>query len=313
MSRLPGASRFYRHLLPLYPAVVEWFDLDGYDLVISTSHCAAKSVVAPGRAPHICYCHTPMRYVWDQRDAYFGPERLGAAPAALLRPVLAGLARWDAATAHRVSRYVANSEHVARRIRLYYNRPADVLHPPVDTGFFRPGGEGAREGALIVSALVPYKRIEAAIEACRLLDIPLRIVGRGPEATRLRAVAGDGVEFLGNLSNEDIRTLYQRARVVLLPGEEDFGIVPVEAQACGCPVVALARGGALETVVDGVTGVLVRGEGAEAFADGIQRALDTPFDPAALPSHAEGFGRARFAARMAALVDEVLAAAANRI
>lgn len=313
LSRLPGAARFYRHFLPLFPAVVEQFDLDAFDLVISTSHCAAKSVVPAGRAAHVCYCHTPMRYVWDQREAYFGAERLGRWRALALRPVLAWLARWDAATAHRVTRYLANSEHVARRISRYYNRRAEVLHPPVDTDFYRPDGQAPREGALIVSALVPYKRVDVAIEACREAGVALRIVGQGPELDRLRAAAGADVEFLGARSNEEIRELYRAAALVLLPGEEDFGIVPVEAQACGCPVVALARGGAVETVIDGVTGVLVPADGPAALARGIRRALDeVPFDAARLRSHAEGFGRAGFAARMAAVIREELAALAER-
>jgi glycosyltransferase involved in cell wall biosynthesis len=313
LSRVPGIARYYRHFLPLFPALVEQFDLDDVDLVISTSHCAVKSVVRPGRARHVCYCHTPMRYVWDQRDAYFGRQRLGRARAALLGPVLARLARWDAATAHRVDRYVANSEHVARRIGRYYNRRATVVHPPVDTEFYRPDGQPPGRTALVVSALVPYKRLDVAIEACRLVNVPLRIVGQGPELARLRALGGSHVELLGSLSDDAIREQYRAAGVVLLPGEEDFGIVPVEAQACGRPVVALARGGALETVIDGVTGVLVPADGPEAFADGIRRALGAGLDAEAMRSQAERFGRARFSARMTALMDEVLAAPADLV
>lgn len=311
LSRVPGAARFYRHFLPLFPAVVEQFDLDAFDLVISTSHCAVKSVVAPGRARHVCYCHTPMRYVWDQREAYFGAARVGRRQAALLRPVLAWLARWDAATAHRVHRYLANSEHVARRISRYYNRRATVVYPPVDTEFFCPGPGRRGDAALVVSALVPYKRIDVAIEACRLAGVPLRIVGQGPEHARLQAQAAGRVEFLGPRTNEEIRDLYRQAAMVLLPGEEDFGIVPVEAQACGCPVVALGRGGALETVVDGRTGVLVGAEGAAAFAEGIRQAAATRFAPEALRSQADRFARARCAARLAAVIDEVLSTPAD--
>jgi glycosyltransferase involved in cell wall biosynthesis len=310
-SRLPGIARAYRHLLPLYPALVEQFDLDGFDLVVSTSHCAAKSLVRTGRARHVCYCHTPMRYAWDQRDAYFGPARLGRARSAALRPVLAWLARWDASTAHRVDRYVANSQYVARRIGRYYNRRATVIHPPVDTDFFRPDGTRPTSTALVVSALVPYKRVDLAIAACEIAGVPLRIAGRGPEEARLRARAGSGVEFVGPCSSDRIRTLYREAGAVLLPGEEDFGLVPVEAQACGRPVVALARGGALETVLDGKTGVLVPSGAPEAFAAGLRRALDGPFDPAVIRHHAEGFGRARFAARFSSLVDETLTAPAD--
>jgi glycosyltransferase involved in cell wall biosynthesis len=311
LSALPWAGRFYRHLLPLFPPVVEQFDLDEYDLVISTSHCAAKSVVRRGRARHVCYCHTPMRYVWDQRQAYFGPDRLGGAGAAALRPMLAWLARWDAATAHRVDRYLANSQHVARRIRRYYNRGSTVIYPPVDVEFYRPDETTATSTALVVSALVPYKRIDVAIEGCRQAGVALRIVGSGPEEARLRAMAGPGVEFLGYLTDEQIRDCYRQAGVVLLPGEEDFGIVPVEAQACGRPVVALGRGGALETVVDGVTGVLVTSDSPEALAAGIRRALDGPFDTGAIRRHAEAFGQARFRERFRSVIQETMSAPAG--
>jgi glycosyltransferase involved in cell wall biosynthesis len=311
LSSVPGIGRVYRHLLPLFPAVVESFDLDDFDLVISTSHCAAKSIIRTGRARHICYCFTPMRYVWDQRQSYFGDDRLGPGSSRALWPVLAWLARWDAATAHRVDRYLADSQHVARRIRRYYNRESAVIYPPVDTDFYRPDAAAATPTALVVSALVPYKRIDVAIEACRQAGVPLRIVGQGPEESRLRAVAGPGVEFLGSCPDTEIRRCYREAGVVLLPGEEDFGIVPVEAQACGRPVVAIARGGALETVVDGVTGVLVPSEAPEALAAGIRRALDGPFDPAAIRRHAEAFGRERFFTQFRSVVDDTLSAAAG--
>jgi glycosyltransferase involved in cell wall biosynthesis len=292
---LPGAARLYRHLLPLYPAVVELFDLDGYDLVISSSHCAVKSVVVPPQATHVCYCHSPMRYAWDQFGAYFGPEQVGAPASRLLRPVMAGLARWDAATAGRVDRFLANSQYVAGRIRRYYNRGSTVLYPPVDTDYYRPA-DGARRGEafLIVSALVPYKRLDVAIEACRRAGGRLRIVGKGPEEARLRALAGPDVEFLGWRSDDEIRALYRSATAVLLPGVEDFGIVPVEAQACGTPVVALGRGGACETVEDGETGVLVRDDSVEAFADGLARVRDVRADRAAIRRNAERFSRERF-------------------
>jgi glycosyltransferase involved in cell wall biosynthesis len=307
VQRLPFVDRYYRHCLPLFPAAVEAFDLDGCDLVVSSSHCAVKSVIRAGRARHLCYCLTPMRYAWDQYPAYFGADRIGRLPARLLRPMLAGLARWDRATAGRVDRYVAISRYVAARIRRYYNRPAEVIYPPVDTVFYHPDGGARDAGALIVSALVPYKRIDLAISACRALGLPLRIVGRGPELGRLRR-AGGNVEFLGARTDEEIRGLYRRARVVILPGEEDFGIVPLEAQACGCPVVALARGGALETVVDGATGILFAESSEASLTEALRRALSTAFDAAAIRAHAERFGRARFAREMKACIEETVAA-----
>lgn len=299
IQRLPMARRVYRHYLPLFPTAVELFDLDRFDLVISTSHCAAKSVVKPGRTRHLCYCFTPMRYGWDQFGAYFGPERVGPLASRLLRPTIAWLARWDAATAGRVDRYLAISQHVARRIGRYYNRSAHVVYPPVDTEFYHP--DGAEPGAyfLIVSALVPYKRIDLAIQACRARGERLKIVGQGPELERLSRVAGSAVEFLGSRTDEEIRQLYRRAHAVILPGEEDFGIAPLEAQACGRPVVALGRGGALETVVDGVTGVLVPGATVESLAEGLDRVRRLPFDSTVIRRHAEQFSRNRFAREMA--------------
>ncbi len=306
-QRLPSVDRFYRYYLPLFPFAIERFDLHGYDLIVSFSHCVAKSVVRPPGTRHLCYCFTPMRYAWDQFDAYFGPERVGRVASAALRPVMAGLARWDRATAGRVDRYLAISQHVANRIASHYNRPSTVVYPPVDTTFYLPDGTRPGSHALIVSALVPYKRIEIAIDACRRAGVPLRIVGAGPDRPRLEAAAGGDVTFLGRLPDEAVRDEYRRAGVVLLPGEEDFGIVPVEAQACGRPVVALGRGGATETVVDGVTGVLVADDGPAAFADGVRQAMRTSFDASRIRAHAERFARERYAAALAAAMQETMA------
>jgi glycosyltransferase involved in cell wall biosynthesis len=305
---MPAAGRAYRQYLPLFPTAVELWDLDRYDLVISTSHCAAKSVVRPGRAVHVCYCHSPMRYAWDQFPAYFGPEQVGAIRSRLLRPVMASLARWDASTAGRVDRFVANSRYVAGRIRRYYNRGSTVVYPPVDTAFYRPTDDqpASDPGFLVVSALVPYKRLDVAIEACRLVGSPLTIVGRGPELTRLQRLAGPDVRFLGWLPDEDIRMLYQRATAVLLPGVEDFGLVPVEAQACGTPVVALGRGGACESVLHGATGVLVPDESIDAFAAGLDAVRHLPADPAAIRAHALTFSRDVFQRGFRAVVDDAL-------
>ena len=301
VQHLPFVKRLYRAYLPLFPAAVEQLNLDGFDLVLSVSHCAVKSVIRPGRATHLCYCLTPMRYAWDQFDAYFGPDRVGTMGSAVMRRAMARMARWDADTAGRADRYVAISHYVAGRIRRYYNRDATVIYPPVDTSFFTPAtaSTDAARYALVVSALVPYKRIDIAIDAARLAGIPIKVVGDGPDRARLERAAGANATFLGRRSDEDIRELYRHAAVTLLPGEEDFGIVPVEAQACGTPVVALARGGATETVVDGTTGLLVDDASAPAFADGISRALATSFDPAAIRRNAERFSRERFITEIA--------------
>jgi glycosyltransferase involved in cell wall biosynthesis len=305
VNRLPASFSRYREYLPLFPTVIEQFDLDEFDLVISTSHCAAKSVVVPGHAVHICYCHSPMRYAWDQFDSYFGPDQVGRWRSRLLRRVLARLARWDAATATRVDRFVANSIYVADRIRRYYNREATVVYPPVDTEFYHPDPARRPEPFfLIVSAMVPYKRLDVAIRACRRAGARLTIVGRGPEERRLRAMADDAVEFRGWLADEEIRDLYQRCTAVLMPGVEDFGIVPVEAMACGRPVVALASGGAIESVVHGETGILVHDDSVDAFADAIAEVSAKAFDPAVIRRQAERFSRTRFQREFARVVED---------
>ena len=311
VQHLPLARRFYRHYLPIFPLAIEQFDLDRFDLIVSTSHCAARAVVKPGRARHLCYCFTPMRYAWDQFEAYFGPERLGEWRSRVMRRVMATMRRWDAATSGRVDRYVAISQHVADRIRRYYNRVATVVYPPVDTNFYHPDGGSAGSTFLVVSALVPYKRIDVAIEACRLANAPLRIVGDGPELNRLRGVAGPTIEFLGSRGNEEIRDLYRQATALLLPGEEDFGIALVEAQACGRPVVALARGGASETVVDGINGVLIRASTAEALAEGLERVRRQRFDAALIRKHALRFSRDQFEVAMRACLAETVNAPAE--
>ena len=309
---LPLARAHYRRYLPLFPFAIEQFDLDPYDLVLSSSHCAAKAVVPAGRARHLCYCHSPMRYAWDQFDAYFGPARVGPlASRWVYRPVLARLARWDAATSSRVHRFVANSAHVAGRIRRYYNREATIVHPPVDTVFYHPDDSTPASHFLIVSALVPYKRIELAMSACERAGAALRIVGDGPDRSRLESRAGNSVQFLGRLTDEEIREQYRAAQAVLLPGEEDFGIVPVEAQACGRPVVALGRGGALETVIDGETGVLFEEPTEAALAAALGRVARLDFDRARIRAHAERFSRDRHAEQMRAVIDETIAAPAG--
>jgi glycosyltransferase involved in cell wall biosynthesis len=308
IQRLPFPGRLYRHYLPLFPIAIEQFDLDGYDLVLSTSHCAAKSVVVPGRTRHVCYCLTPMRYAWDQFDAYFGPERVGKLGNRLMRPLMAAMARWDRATQGRVHRYLAISQYVARRISLYYNRASTIVYPPVETTFYTPGqGSAPPANFLVVSALVPYKRVDLAIAAAARAGVALTVVGDGPERARLEAQSRTHVRFLGWRTNEEIRDLYRGAIATILPGEEDFGIVPLESQAVGRPVVALGRGGARETVIDGETGVLVDA-GEEALADGLRRAASYRWDHDKIRGHAERFSRERFTKEIMHVIDETMSA-----
>ena len=253
-----------------------------------------------------------MRYAWDQFEAYFGADRVGPVASRLVyRPIMSRLAAWDARTASRVHRFVANSRHVAGRIARYYNRRASVVYPPVDTAFYRPAVVTPESHFLIVSALVPYKRVELAIAACRRIGAPLRIVGDGPERARLERLAGAAVAFLGPMMGDSLRDEYRRAQAVIMPGEEDFGIVPVEAQACGRPVVAYGRGGALETVVDGETGVLFSDMTIESLGAALERVAGLRFDADRLHAHAEQFSHDRHVQRMRETIDDTLAAPAG--
>jgi glycosyltransferase involved in cell wall biosynthesis len=312
VQRLPFAARHYRRYLPLFPAAIGSFDLSAYDLAISTSHCVAKSVIPGPRTRHLCYCFSPMRYAWDQFDAYFGVDRVGfLANRLVYRPIMSRIARWDAATASRAHRFVAISRHVSSRIARYYKRTASVVYPPVDTAFYRPAAVAPETHFLIVSALVPYKRVDLAIAACRRAGARLRIVGDGPERGRLERMSDGTVTFLGALSNEAIRDEYHRALAFILPGEEDFGIATLEAQACGRPVVALARGGALETVIDGDTGVLVDQPTAAAMSAGLERVATLRVDGGRIRAHAERFSRERHVVEMRRMIDETISAPAG--
>ena len=304
LNRLPFARRGYRNYLPLFASAVESFDLSGFDFVVSSSHCVAKGAVARSGAPHLCYCHTPVRYAYEQFDLYFPPGRTrlrGLKAAAVSR-----LRAWDERTASRPDLYLANSSAVADRIRRRYGKSARVCHPPVDVAFFDRGETRRTDALLCVGALVPYKRYELAIGAARRLGRRLVIVGGGPEESRLRALAGDSVEFLSGLPAERLRGLYRSCALYLQPGEEDFGISAVEALACGMPVVALARGGALDIVRDGENGALYDGETDEALAAAIERAGRLALDDTALRASSLPFRPERFAEQFDQAVRELL-------
>ncbi len=247
LRRMPMVYGKYRYYLPLMPRAIESLDLRDYDLVFSLSHCVAKGVCPREGAVHLCYCFTPMRYVWDMYEQYFGKGRGGLA--AKVMPFFAGrLRRWDVTASDRVSRFIAISEHVRKRIGRCYSRDADLIYPPVDCEKFHPSSK-VGDYYLIVSAFAPYKRIDIAVEAFRRSGRPLKIVGSGQNEADLRAMSADNIEFLGWRPDEELVELYSGCRAFIFPGEEDFGITPLEAQACGRPVIAYGKGGALETVV----------------------------------------------------------------
>jgi glycosyltransferase involved in cell wall biosynthesis len=299
IQRLPFVRKKYRSYLPLFPLAVELFDLQEFDLVVSSSHCVAKGAIPRPDALHVSYVHSPVRYAWNQYAAYFSSARLSPFGRWTIPPVIHYLRLWDVASSARVDHFAANSANVARRIEKYYRRPAEVVHPPVDTEFFTPDENGRKEDYdLIVSALVPYKRLDLAVAAYNKLGRKLVVVGTGPESRRLRKAARSNIVFVDRVDDVELRRLYREARAFLLPGEEDFGIAVLEAQACGTPVVALGRGGALETVVPGQTGLLFN----EASVAGLLRVLDKfdgfAFNKAAARSNAMKFSRQVFKEKM---------------
>lgn len=308
LSKLPGVKRFYRHLLPLMPSAVERFDLKDYDLAISLSHCVAKGFRRDPAAAHVCYCFTPMRYVWSD----VGDDRRGGVASLGLRALTPWLRRWDLRSAANVDRFLALGEYTAGRIRRCYGREADVVPPPVDTDYYTPA-EVRREGwYLVVSALTPYKRVEDAIVACGDSGRELRVIGSGPDAGRLRSLAAKypHVSMLGWQSDESVRDHYRRCKALLMPQEEDFGIVPVEAMACGAPVIAFGAGGARETVVEGETGLFYGRQDAASLAGAMERFEGYPraWEAGRIVAHARRFGAGMFDQRFVQLVREAVEA-----
>ncbi len=310
LQRLPGVSRYYRGLLPIMPLAVRTLTIRDVDLVVSLSHCVAKAVVPPPGVPHVCYCFTPMRYAWDGRDAYLGRWSPRSLKHRMASTLLNHLREWDRVTAARVSHFIAISRTIEDRIARCYGRASKVIQPPVDVGFYTPGpNREARTNAyLIVSALVPYKRVDDAIIACSRLGKSLVVIGEGPDRHRLESIAGPTVRFLGWQPNEVIRDHYRACRALLFPGEEDFGIVPIEALACGAPVIALGKGGAAETVDDQV-GRIYQLEGVDALMTAIEGWENDgcPHNPALGRARAETLSTDVFRDRLLDYLNEVAA------
>lgn len=307
MQRLPMVTRNHQPFLLLYPLAFESFDLSEFDVVISNSSAFCKGVVTPPGTLHICYCLTPMRWVWNYH-AYVDRERLGWMARMVLPPAISQLRAWDVATAQNVDRFVAISRTVSARVQKYYRRDSTVIYPPVNCDAFSLPPQRVEDYYLIVARLMPYKRIDLAVDAFTRLGIPLKIVGRGRHEHELRSRAGRNVEFVGQVSDAELKELYARCRGFVFPGEEDFGIAPLEANASGRPVIAYAGGGALDTVVDGETGVLFERQQVDCLIDAVRRAEATDWQSHELRQHARQFDREVFRDQLLAFVGESVAA-----
>lgn len=315
LQKIPGSRRWHRHFLPLQPFALEQLDLSNYDLVISSESGPAKGIVTSSSTCHICYCHSPMRYIWDMYHPY--RKGMGGLVGVIFSLTAHYVRLWDLATASRVDHFVANSEYVASRIRKHYRRDSSVIHPPVDVaaGYL---SDRIDDYYLIVNRLIDYKRVDVAIEACKRLGRRLRVVGDGDQYKRLRQIAGPETEFVGHLSNRDLHEAYAHCRALIFPGEEDFGIIPVEAQSFGRPVIAYGRGGALETVIDLThdeplgpetsTGIFFAEQQPESLLEAMLtfESMESRFNPNLIRSSAQRFDVSQFKARMGEFIGQCL-------
>jgi glycosyltransferase involved in cell wall biosynthesis len=300
LQRVPLAGRYFRAMLPLYPRAFEALNLAAYQIVISSSTSFAKGVRTPSATMHVCYMNTPTRFLWYPQE--YVRETTPLPARALLNAIAPALRRWDVAAAQRPFRIVANSHNVAQRIREVYGRASDVVPCPVDLQAFGPP-QAAGEYYLVASRLLRYKRVALAIQACNALSLPLVIAGSGPDERRLRRIAGKTVSFAGNVDDAQRRRLFARARALIVPGSEDFGLVPLEAAASGRPSVAFRAGGALETVVEGKTGIFFDAPSADSLGQALRRLEPWRYDPAVLRAHAERFSAERFREQMRSLLE----------
>ncbi|HEY5044410.1 MAG TPA: glycosyltransferase [Solirubrobacteraceae bacterium] len=303
LNRIPGARRHYPKLLPLMNRAFRSFDLSGFDLVLSSNHACAKNVRTPPGALHVCYCHTPMRYAWE--EGFLDGEEVGRATRMLLPVLLRRLRRQDLAGSAGPDVFVANSRHVANRIERYYGRSAVVVHPPVDVDHFLALPHEMEDFYLAFGRVVPYKRVDLAVAACARLGRRIKVAGdgRAMQAVHMEAKGHDQIELLGRVTDTERDRLLSGARALLFPGEEDFGIVPVEAQAAGVPVIAYGRGGVVESVLDGRTGVLFEEQSAAGLAAAIERFEQLQLSDDQVRENAKRFGQGRFRAEMAAVID----------
>lgn len=302
LGRRPIARRHWQWLLPLMAVTWKRVDLRGFGLVVTSSHSCVNAVRVPTGIPHVSYCHSPMRYAWDWRD------ELGRFPKAVrpLWPAAASLLRrTDRSWSRNVTRFIANSRNVQARVRRYYGRDSEIVYPPVDTSFWSPADQGIDDYFLLAGRLVAYKRPDVAVRAAALAGFPLRVAGSGPELNRLKRIATSNIEFIDNPPAEDLRNLYRGARALLFPGIEDFGMTMIEAQACGTPVIAYAKGGALEAVTQ-ETGLLYEPGDVGGLIHAVQVFDRTRFKHEALLEHARRFDASRFDKRIREIIDEVM-------
>ena len=303
LQRMPFLRKKYRSYLPMFPVAVELFDLQDFDMIVSSSHCVAKGVIPRPDALHVCYIHSPVRYAWNQYFSYFSPKKLGFFSRKLIPFSIHKLRLWDESSSHRVDHFIANSKTTAQRVQKYYRRQSDVIHPPVDSDFFRPT-EKQEDYFLIVSALVPYKKIDLAIQTFNQNGKVLKILGHGPEYKRLKKMSKTNIQFLGSTDEETLLKTYQQAKALIMPGEEDFGINALEAQACGIPVVSYARGGALETVISGETGVFFSDLSVNSLLGALDKLETITFNKEILRAHALNFSREKFKENLNAFLRE---------
>ena len=293
----------YRYFLPLFPRVIEDFNLEGYDLIISSSHCVAKGVIPHPYATHVSYIHSPMRYAWDQYYSYFG--ELKGLKKRFIRSRISELRKWDVSSSERVDHFIANSNFVKERIRRYYRRDSEVIHPPVNTEFFTPGN-GAEENYFIsVSALVPYKKIDILVEAFNKTGDKLIVVGKGPEEKKLKKLAGKNIEFRKDLPDEELRGLYRGSRAFIYAGIEDFGITFAEAHSCGIPVISYGSGG-VKDIVNKENGVLFDSQEPSGLLEAIEEFKSITFDGGKIRESAQRFSRQNFKNKISAFIKTIL-------
>jgi glycosyltransferase involved in cell wall biosynthesis len=309
LQKFPNSRKFYRYLLPFYKKAIESFDLSGYDLIISISHCAAKSVRIPKGCTHICYCLSPIRYIWDKYDDYFANKSPFSPVRIMMALMRKRLQLWDSESAAGVDFFITSSEYIAKRIQRCYKRDSKVIAPPVDTKFFNPGDSippppGNEDYYLIVSALVPYKRVGIAVEAFKNRKEKLIIAGSGPEEVHLKRNAPDNVIFKGWIEDSEILDLYRKCKALIFTPEEDFGIVPLEAMSCGKPVIAFGSGGALETVVENKTGVFFMEQTSKSLSEILDKFDPDEFDPIEIRKHAKKYSKENFVKKMKQYIQE---------